>query len=213
MVIAIIAILGALLLPSLKGARDRAKGVVCASNLKQLYLAHLTYAKDYNDAFISTVWNPGGSVNNGAWTTALLSLGYLPQNSANARGAVLDCPMNNHFGPGLSTCGDYAMNTAAASDIYNKDNAGVPTIRELHYLGWFADPARTVLLQDAQRGNAPTGNAYAASPFYMQPMYHYDPTWYCLYHNNGINLAMVDGHVEWRAEKNVNPYSATGLGW
>ena len=39
MVIAIIAVLAALLLPGLAQARQRAEGVVCLSNLKQLQLA------------------------------------------------------------------------------------------------------------------------------------------------------------------------------
>jgi prepilin-type N-terminal cleavage/methylation domain-containing protein len=48
-VIAIIAILAAILLPALTRARDRAKQVVCMSNLRQLaYMYHL-YNLDYND--------------------------------------------------------------------------------------------------------------------------------------------------------------------
>lgn len=48
-VIAIIAILAAMLLPALKGARDKTKEIVCASNLKQIALATFVYAFDYNE--------------------------------------------------------------------------------------------------------------------------------------------------------------------
>ena len=48
-VIAIIAILAAVLLPTLSRARDRAKSIICVSNLKQLASAGLSYTTDSND--------------------------------------------------------------------------------------------------------------------------------------------------------------------
>src|SRR3989304_1066373 len=46
-VISIIAILAAILLPSLKSARDKAKQVVCINNLKQIGIAWNIYLQDY----------------------------------------------------------------------------------------------------------------------------------------------------------------------
>ena len=48
-VIAIIAILAALLLPALSGAKLRSQRVNCLSNLKQLSLAHVLYIGDFDD--------------------------------------------------------------------------------------------------------------------------------------------------------------------
>ena len=48
-VIAIIAILAALLLPSLATAKERARRAVCKSNLRQMCLATFLYAGDNED--------------------------------------------------------------------------------------------------------------------------------------------------------------------
>jgi prepilin-type N-terminal cleavage/methylation domain-containing protein/prepilin-type processing-associated H-X9-DG protein len=48
-VLAVIAILAAILLPALSGAKARAQHVVCLNNLKQLTLAWLLYVDDHED--------------------------------------------------------------------------------------------------------------------------------------------------------------------
>lgn len=67
-VIAIIAILAAILFPVFGRARDNARRTSCLSNLKQMGLAFMQYAQDFDEVMPQTSWNPGGScgsVNNG----------------------------------------------------------------------------------------------------------------------------------------------------
>ena len=61
-VIAIIAVLMAILFPALNNAREQGKRTVCLGNLRQLTLAWIMYADDYNDRIVS-----GNAGANGAW--------------------------------------------------------------------------------------------------------------------------------------------------
>jgi prepilin-type N-terminal cleavage/methylation domain-containing protein/prepilin-type processing-associated H-X9-DG protein len=60
-VIAIIAILAAILFPVFAKAREKARQASCASNMKQLVLASLMYAQDYDE--IMPGWNHGPGCN------------------------------------------------------------------------------------------------------------------------------------------------------
>jgi prepilin-type N-terminal cleavage/methylation domain-containing protein/prepilin-type processing-associated H-X9-DG protein len=52
-VIAIIAILAAILFPVFAQAREKARGITCISNLRQMGNAFLMYAQDYDETFVA----------------------------------------------------------------------------------------------------------------------------------------------------------------
>ena len=78
-VIAIIAILAALLLPSLSRAKQKRQGVYCMNNHRQLCLAWRMYSDDNRDQLLFASENPGDPQTYGmSWIT-----GTLDNNSAN----------------------------------------------------------------------------------------------------------------------------------
>ena len=85
-VIAIIAILAGMLLPALGKAKETARRTKCLNNTRQLGLAHVLYADDYNGHY-----PPRGGAN-GNWPTQLLP--YYQEID------LLRCPSDKRQGPG-----------------------------------------------------------------------------------------------------------------
>ena len=79
-VIAIIAILAALLLPALSTAKNMAKSIQCASNMKQIGIVNASYADDNN----SRLPNPAGGF---GWDILLY-----PDSVPNTK--IMSCPMD-----------------------------------------------------------------------------------------------------------------------
>jgi len=71
-VIAIIAILAALLLPSLRAAMDSAKKIRCSGNLRQIYLAENAYACDWTCYTPSKLMDVSPSYTTANWWQAML---------------------------------------------------------------------------------------------------------------------------------------------
>jgi prepilin-type N-terminal cleavage/methylation domain-containing protein/prepilin-type processing-associated H-X9-DG protein len=66
-VVAIIAILASLLLPTLARAKDKAQGIKCLGNLRQIQLCWQMYTDDNDGRLVSNNSNPGLSGKLGSW--------------------------------------------------------------------------------------------------------------------------------------------------
>jgi prepilin-type N-terminal cleavage/methylation domain-containing protein/prepilin-type processing-associated H-X9-DG protein len=72
-VIAIIAILAAMLLPALNKAKQKAQGIACMNNTRQLLVAWIMYAQDNRDVLVENqnLGGPGEAL--GSWITGFLT--------------------------------------------------------------------------------------------------------------------------------------------
>ena len=133
-VIAIIAILAALLLPALAGAKTKAQGIQCLSNLKQLQLAFLLYPDDNNDSLTSSGYTL--PVEPTAWVN-----GWEDFNGANPDntdpGTLLD-PKRAKFAPYLTGIGVYRC--PADRSPVNVNGQPVPRLRSMSMGQQWAGP-------------------------------------------------------------------------
>jgi prepilin-type N-terminal cleavage/methylation domain-containing protein/prepilin-type processing-associated H-X9-DG protein len=175
-VIAIIAILAAILFPVFAKAREKARQTSCLNNAKQLALAFIQYAQDYDEKM---PFSSGGyeSTSYKWWD---LIYPYIKNNQ------VYSCPSASDAGPGKVTY-NYNYNVG----LYGTSGGGVS-------LGTIIYPAQTVLTNEKTACSKILGNtslccwAMRAWPTNI----YYWGEWE-LPHNGGCNLALADGHAKW----------------
>jgi prepilin-type N-terminal cleavage/methylation domain-containing protein/prepilin-type processing-associated H-X9-DG protein len=211
-VIAIIAILAAMLLPALARAKEKARRTKCLSNLKQVGIASLMYANDFQD------WLPPMGIWNGRqWLPAGNWPWDLPTNTMYAMLAqgferhILYCPSFAKqdsddlwdFAPTFRVVG-YAFATVASprvrlTNIFEKTT---PKVFRWQAREWEAPPTEAAFVADGtlsegQNESDRSRNNYTRVFGGWQSGQHSAP------HLNGRipaggNLLMIDGHVEWR---------------
>ena len=190
-VIAIIAILAAILFPVFAKAREKARQASCLSNLRQLGVGVIMYAQDYDETFVSVEGSGNGSncgitaqipgIGNWCWYGApyYYWMGW--------QWAILPYVKNTQIY--LCPSSDYNYCGVAYGMPFNCPNqAGTGMMLYMYYprkMATFARPAETLLLTEKGGGG---GNCYVL-----------DTNYYCCRasHNDGGNVAFVDGHAKW----------------
>jgi prepilin-type N-terminal cleavage/methylation domain-containing protein/prepilin-type processing-associated H-X9-DG protein len=175
-VIAIIAILAAILFPVFARAREKARQTSCLSNIKQIMLAAMAYAQDYDETLPHCSWYYAPDA-----TTVVNWYEVLQPYMENT--AIMICPSNpKAYGIGASYAVGYGWNYQE----FGYCDAS-------HYSGWATplgeidEPATTILLGDSADNNSGSRYLYKGDSSQRLPRRH----------NQGGNMGLCDGHAKW----------------
>jgi len=184
-VIAIIAILAGLLLPALKSAKDQAREIQCANNIKQIGLASYMYSEDNNGQ--TYPYNYNGVTTGQGWRFALLlcdnlktpnppwetvKYTFLPQAS------VWTCPSSRNDVDGRFNNFAYNIEFSRTGRVFIK----------------LSSPSKTLLWAD-QNGNGASQNGAMIIDYYS---FNPDASRMSNFperHRGSANIYWADGHV------------------
>ncbi len=183
-VIAIIAILAAILFPVFAKAREKARQSSCLSNTKQIMLAVMQYAQDYDETYpYASSW--GDPANRTLWVDALQP--YIRNTQ------IIRCPsvQTATYGYGWNYQ-NFGYMSSAGGFSYNPGRA----------LADVPQPAETILI-----GDNPDPGSYGASSLFIYGPSQRDTSGTATddpglanvakRHNEGGNYAFCDGHSKW----------------
>ena len=217
-VIAIIAILAALILPALAGARAKARTITCLNNQRQLGLASQIYTDEFNDRF---PYNLGESEIGQAvaqnqflnWNSSIMDWedrhpdntntllvtkgGIGPYTGRTAK--IYKCPNDNYVSDLQAKAGwtarvrSYSMNAMVGdAGQFSKSGANVnnPNYRQFFKSTQVPKPGLIFVFIEEHPNSIDDG-------YFINNPEH--STWTNLpaaFHNEGANLSFVDGHSE-----------------
>ena len=216
-VIAIIAILASMLLPALSKARDAAKRIGCVNNMKQIGLAIMMYANDYEDILVPSLIN--GSTTWGSTWEATLS-GY---------GGNSTAPGNPPYGV------KYSHTQSSNSFICPSEAIGLGNVADGKF-GYSHYASNAYLMADFKKADAKLRCQYRITAFkkpsairiivdnWQKNNYSITYSTYASFRHSGgdnrssaanlpyrsarINVTLADGHVETMSLADFDPKGA-----
>jgi prepilin-type processing-associated H-X9-DG protein/prepilin-type N-terminal cleavage/methylation domain-containing protein len=189
-VISIIAVLAAILLPSLQRATDLARSGACLNNQKQILLGWQMYCDEFDD-------NMPPSRTDG-WGAGTVPPYYWVALVAAYAGAP--CPDGLHFAPtrGVFFCPELRKNNLLTGNssygmhYYALGGHDYGTLKALRVRAQILYPSRQLLLMDSSEldlNHPELGKFYVMNPVYSGGNVSFR-------HANKTNVAFPDGHVE-----------------
>jgi len=211
-VLAIFLILASLLLPALKKAREKAREIQCASNLKQMGVIMHMYANDFNCFYAGNF--PGLPHWQSPYMGKLILNGTVQGNPANLEGGYVapfrstqkmmfyHCPSEPKVDASLSPAGDGGYYFSYGLSLLHTNN-----LNQIKY------PSSTVFLYDArivdvhgEPSKWGTFNNIKGNADRDYIMKHR--------HSNGLNLVFTDGHASrLGGREELNIINFDGYSW
>lgn len=199
-VIAIIGILASMLLPALKRARDTAKNISCASNLKQFGTASVGYTNDYDGYLINIQDLSLPSENRVPWFENTDFLAYLNYNGS------LSSSGTNNIGGGVAVCPSSTLDDCAIK-------VPTPWRVSLSYGGNERVSNKSTVTNPTKinKIQQPSNLAYFMD---AKDNYYLDLGGKCSFrHNLNLNTVFVDGHVEGKRQMDILPWTTYRSFW
>jgi general secretion pathway protein G len=178
-VVGIIVVLAALLMPAVNGYLERAQGVVCAQNLRQIGAGLHIYISENNGHFPNGALDFSPNENELCWYDAAannMAREYVPNLRDNPLPKSFGCPAGHGkaYTPDWPYTGDYAANGHLGNTV--------PTLAAVRR------PSATPYVQDTVKQNQFAFWIYA-------PNAADNPSAFSARHDGRGNILWVDGHV------------------
>ena len=204
-VIAIIAILAAMLLPALGKAKQKAQGIGCINNLRQMQISQVLYSGDNNDKLVPNfatsdpafTWAAGDLRNVIEATNIIYTVGALLGTYAKSA-AIYKCPADQSTTNGLPRVRSLSMNI-----FFGGKGDGTPASSRVntatHYFFAKASsilkPAGLWVLWDENLGTVDDcqGVVDVSAAYQSSKVLVNSPA---SYHNRAGGLSFADGHAE-----------------
>ena len=196
-VIAIIAILAAILFPVFAKAREKARQTSCTSNLKQLGLAAVMYAQDYDERLLYYSLPATFADPNTGYACDRMSYIHMLQPYAK-NWQMAKCPSLNR-GPTNTNCCSRLSVTWSYGPNHTYFTGETPVASGLS-MAQFEVVSETIMIAEMQGTQLACGGEFAVGKGgwpATTPTNWGDGANSATSHNDGSNYAFFDGHAKW----------------